>query len=309
MFKSILTTLLVSGALGMKYGEPAGYKQVYTTVTNEAPQYAASTSCTKDNGVVHTAQPEYTPPSYTASAVYGGGSAPVVHEVIVGGDAGLVYTPEFIYAAVGDIVEFHFQKQNHSVTQSTFAKPCVKKLDGIDSGLTPNPNNTIVPHPIFKYTVDTTEATWWYCKQRTGTHCGKGMTFAINPTKEKTFEQFKSMAIAQNGTVATSTAGAAPTYAPPAGASTTVTLVAGPGETSTETYSAPSSVATWVDGSGQGAGGACQCQCFCGVAAYPSGYGVNGYGGMPGALPAPWVTTTTALAAPAVSAPGGYYKR
>ncbi|KAF3935782.1 hypothetical protein ABW20_dc0108149 [Dactylellina cionopaga] len=247
------------------------------------------------------------PPSYTASAIQGDASSPMVHKVVVGGDAGLVYTPEFISAAVGDIVEFHFMKQNHSVTQSTFAKPCVRKPDGIDSGLMPNPNNTISPAPVFKYTVDTTEATWWYCKQKTGTHCGKGMTFAINPTKEKSFEQFKSMAIAQNGTVSTAPAAEA-TEAPAAVVSSTVTLVAG---SPSETQAAPSGVATMVDGNGNGANGACQCQCFCGVAAYPSGYGINNYGGMPGALPAPWATSssTAAAAAAVTSVAGGYYKR
>ncbi|KAF3936651.1 hypothetical protein ABW19_dt0206277 [Dactylella cylindrospora] len=305
MFKSIIAaSLLVSGAFCTQYGDYAAYSQVTEVVTHVAP-----TSCTQGSEAVETAPPAYaveSPATYTASAIHGGSSTPMIHKVVVGGDAGLVYTPEVIYAAVGDIVEFHFMKQNHSVTQSTFAKPCVRKPDGIDSGLMPNINNTVVPAPIFKYTVDTTEATWWYCKQRTGTHCGKGMTFAINPTKEKTFDQFKSMAIAQNGT-ATSAPTAAPTYAPPSGASSTVTLVAG-SPSGTET--APSGVATWVDGNGNGGAGACQCQCFCGVAAYPSGYGINNYGGMPGALPAPWATSSTATAAAVTSAPAGaYYRR
>jgi plastocyanin len=50
--------------------------------------------------------------------------------VVVGGDAGLVYTPEFIMASIGDTVEFTFMKSNHSVTQSAFAKPCVKLATG-----------------------------------------------------------------------------------------------------------------------------------------------------------------------------------
>src|SRR5205807_1870892 len=133
--------------------------------------------------------------------------APMTHTVIVGGDAGLLYTPEYVMAAVGDVVLFQFMKQNHSATQSTFAKPCVKMAGGLDSGLTPNPNNTTVPAPTFMVTVNTTSPTWWYCKQRTGTHCGKGMTFAINPSADKTFQQFKSMAIAQNGTSTAMTMG------------------------------------------------------------------------------------------------------
>lgn len=115
------------------------------------------------------------------------------------------------------------------------------------------------------------------------------------------------MAIAQNGTAASSTAAVAvPTQEVPVVESSTVTLVAG---APTVTDSAPSGVATWVNGSGDGAGGACQCQCFCGVAAYPSGYGINNYGGMPGALPAPWPASSSATAAAAVTSAPGYYKR
>jgi len=294
MLKSILTvSALATGVFGTQYGYPDAAE---TTVI-----VPASTSCTKSWGAVHTSPPvQMAPPS----GPVGDAANPMTHTVVVGGDAGLIYTPEYISAAVGDIVEFHFMKQNHSVTQSTFAKPCVRKPDGIDSGLMPNPNNTVVPAPVFKYTVDTTEPTWWYCKQRTGTHCGKGMTFAINPTAEKSFDQFKSMAIAQNGTAA-----AAPTERPAAIVSDTVTLVAGSPST---TQSAPAAVATTVDGSGSGAGNSCQCQCFCGVAAYPSGYGINNFGGMPGALPAPWATgssTTAAAAAVTSAAGGGYYRK
>lgn len=59
-----------------------------------------------------------------ATPMAGGG---IMHTVIVGGDAGLVYTPSEIVAAVGDVVHFVFMKNNHTVTQSTFDKPCNKK--------------------------------------------------------------------------------------------------------------------------------------------------------------------------------------
>ena len=39
----------------------------------------------------------------------------------------------------------------------------------------------------------------FYCKQKG--HCGKGMTFSINPTEEKSQAKFKQMAIDQNGAV------------------------------------------------------------------------------------------------------------
>jgi plastocyanin len=40
------------------------------------------------------------------------------------GLGGLKFTPNSTAAAVGDIVEFHFHPQNHSVVQSSFDSPC-----------------------------------------------------------------------------------------------------------------------------------------------------------------------------------------
>ncbi|KAJ6257144.1 hypothetical protein Dda_8030 [Drechslerella dactyloides] len=274
------------------YPEAAAYTPISTTCTTSWP--------------MNTAHPaELAPPPSYAPLPAQEYAASKVHTVIVGGDAGLVYSPQSTMAAMGDVVEFHFMKQNHSVTQSSFLKPCVRLPEGVDSGLMPNPNNTIVPPPVFKFTVKTTEPTWFYCKQRTGTHCGKGMVFAINPTAEKSFDKFRSMAIAQNGTdAAPPPPVGVPTDAVAPVASNTVTLVAG---NPSATNPAQVGIATTVSGNGNGAGGACQCQCFCGVAAYPAGVGMNNYGGMPGALPAPWATSTGAAAA-ATDGPGGYYK-
>ncbi|KAI4120972.1 MAG: hypothetical protein LQ338_006634 [Usnochroma carphineum] len=100
---------------------------------------------------------------------YKGGNAPVeqvsqptmaqgtMHKVTVGGDPGLVFSPATIVAAQGDMVEFTFMSQNHTLTQSTFAKPCVKMQDGADSGFLPNPNNTISPPPTFMIQVGDTK--------------------------------------------------------------------------------------------------------------------------------------------------------
>jgi len=143
---------------------------------------------------------------------------------------------------------------------------------GLDSGFMPNVNNTVVPPPTFVVEVKSKEALWFYCKQRTGTHCGKGMVFAINPTKEKSIDAFKSMAIQQNGTAAATTVATAV-----ATSSTAITLVAAPPGAS----SAP--VATGV---GQAANGnTCVCQCLCAVGQFPPNAGIGSYGGFPGSLP------------------------
>lgn len=73
--------------------------------------------------------------------------AAATHQVTVGGTAGLIYSPSEIKAAVGDMVVFTFLSANHTVTQSTFEKPCVAMEGGMDSGFQPNPNNTVNPPP------------------------------------------------------------------------------------------------------------------------------------------------------------------
>jgi len=208
------------------------------------------------------------------------------HTVTVGGpgDKVLLYTPESIQAAVGDIVHFIFLQQNHSVTESTFASPCIKKEGTVnDSGLLPNPNGTVIPAPTWQYTVTSEAPSWWYCKQRTGNHCGRGMVFAINPTAERTFNSFKQKAMEQNGTAPT-----ANPAAPPAAAPTTVTLdVAGPGATAAPVpaVNQPPVAVGW----NQGGAAQCNCACFCGAAAFKEPtQGVGAFGGMGGYLPSPW---------------------
>lgn len=77
------------------------------------------------------------------------------HTVLVGGEAGLVFVPESLSAAVGDTVHFVFLSKNHTVTQSTFDTPCKKMDGGIDSGFMPNPDNTIEPPPMMAVQVTT----------------------------------------------------------------------------------------------------------------------------------------------------------
>ncbi|KAL8718072.1 MAG: hypothetical protein Q9225_004755 [Loekoesia sp. 1 TL-2023] len=150
--------------------------------------------------------------SVVAISSCAGGNAPVqqmaqppmakgmMHKVTVGGD-GLVFSPDTIMAAPGDMVEFTFMKQNHTVTQSTFAMPCVKMQGGADSGFMPNMNDTMSPPPTFMFQVMDTKPAWFYCKQKKPVvHCGKGMTFSINPAADKTQAMFMQMAMQQNGT-------------------------------------------------------------------------------------------------------------
>ena len=67
--------------------------------------------------------------SWAAPSSTGGIPTAQTHSVVVGGEAGLVYTPEFVFAEVGDVVILSFGPKNHTFTQSSFAQPCLK-LDG-----------------------------------------------------------------------------------------------------------------------------------------------------------------------------------
>jgi plastocyanin len=139
------------------------------------------------------------------------------HKIVVGGSAGLVFTPESITAAVGDTVTFEFQTKNHTVTQSAFATPCnlltntTTNAVGFNSGFVPvAANATAFP----AWTLEVTVATpiWFFCAQ--ANHCASGMVGAINAatTGAKTFAAFKALAMGQNST-GTTTGGTAATSA------------------------------------------------------------------------------------------------
>ena len=62
--------------------------------------------------------------------------------VVVGGPDILAFSPSNVTAQIGDTVTFQFRQKNHTVTQSTFAAPCVGLAEtgaggqvGFDSGL------------------------------------------------------------------------------------------------------------------------------------------------------------------------------
>lgn len=210
-------------------------------------------------------------------------------QVVVGG-AGLIFNPPQVSAAVGDVVHFVMLAKNHTVTQSSFAKPCVRLATGVDSGFLPNEANDTASAPTFMVTVDSSEPTWWYCRQRQPTpHCGSGMVFAINPTADKSFDAFRRMAIQQNGT-----------DAPPpppqggGGGKGTVTLsvdnsgLPPPPPTATQDAGRPAQTVLAPGWNNGGNPSACNCACFCGAAAFPAGSGIGSYGGYGGSMPAPW---------------------
>lgn len=210
-------------------------------------------------------------------------AAEATHTIVVGGDAGLVFTPQEIQAAVGDMVIFQFMSQMHTATQSGFTTPCDPLDGGMDTDTQPNPNNTVVPPPQVAMQVMTAEPLWFYCK--TGNHCGQGMVFSINPTAEKTHAQFQANAIAEKGTGAPSAIvggdGGNGTVAPPAES------VAAPAESASATASAGGAEATGSFETGQGtvgSDGSCVCAVTCSSGNFPAleAQGVGSHGGFAG---------------------------
>lgn len=216
----------------------------------------------------------------------GGGGAPTqhfneqampvktVHNVTVGGTAGLVYTPNTITAAVGDIVQFWFESKNHTVTQSSFATPCEKMVGGMDSGFMPNPNNMMNPAPMLEFQVTTSAPIWMYCAQQG--HCGMGMVFSINPTATMTHAMFQAAAMAQNGTkAATPAAAASAMEMAPSAVASGASMMAG-------SKAGSSSISVTMGTGTLTSGGTCNCACLCGAGSFPAGVGMGMVGGMGG---------------------------
>ncbi|KAI0342532.1 Cupredoxin [Trametopsis cervina] len=112
--------------------------------------------------------------------------------------AALQFFPPVTTAAIGDIVEFHFNPKNHSVTQSLFQAPCASPYGGFDSGFQPVALGAT--GPVFSIRVNDTKPIFFHCNQglnTAATHCGKGMVGAINPSTEQPYSTFRGLALAQ----------------------------------------------------------------------------------------------------------------
>lgn len=128
-------------------------------------------------------------------------------EVIVGGPNGnLSFTPSRVSASPRDTIKFVFHVKNHTVTQSSFAAPCVPLTNkttgeriGFNSGFFPVAADA-TDFPTWSLTINNTAPIWAYCGQ--SGHCGSGMVFAVNSdeTSGQTFAAFQGLAKTLNGT-------------------------------------------------------------------------------------------------------------
>lgn len=96
--------------------------------------------------------------------------------VEVGGQA-LTFTPNNVQANPGDILQFQFNAQNHSVVQSDEATPCQPLQGGLNSGFLAFDAASAV---VNTFTVQVADANpmFLYCSQ--GEHCQGGMVMAVN---------------------------------------------------------------------------------------------------------------------------------
>ncbi|TVY46964.1 putative GPI-anchored cupredoxin [Lachnellula occidentalis] len=119
-------------------------------------------------------------------------SAPAAtHTVSVGAD-GFNFSPSQVFANVGDIIEYRFYPQNHSVARAAFgSNPCIPYEDtgpgrvGFWSGFRPVALVLSNP-PIYSLPINDTDPVFFYCSAPGA--CLEGMVGVVNPNSSWTFE-------------------------------------------------------------------------------------------------------------------------
>lgn len=127
--------------------------------------------------------------------------------VIVGGPQ-VVFVPNSITAAVGDIVQFQFSNGNHTVTQSTADAACTPMKGGVHSGHIPFVDGQ-TDVGTFNMPVTSTAPMFLYCA--TGPHCQLGQVMMINASNNTQLAEYmKKSQQAAASTDGTSVVGGTP---------------------------------------------------------------------------------------------------
>ncbi|KAF5373621.1 hypothetical protein D9758_000780 [Tetrapyrgos nigripes] len=121
------------------------------------------------------------------------------HDVTVGANNAFAFSPTTVIADAGDTITFTFVSRNHSATTASFDDPCPPPVGGFgtggfDTGFV-NAAGGATPAPVV-VTIQDTLPHFVSCMQAAGAHCRAGMTLAINPTADQTYEQFLANALA-----------------------------------------------------------------------------------------------------------------
>jgi len=157
------------------------------------------------------------------------------------GSGGLVFSPNSVTADVGDVLEFTFVPQNHSVVMGDFANAChPAATGGFFSGFIAG-NSPLT----FSVSVSSTDPFVFYCSQPAGSHCKAGMFGVVNPSGGMTLEAYAALAKASTsvssppmpfgsaGDSSSSSAASGPSSTPPSSSGSSPTTTAG--STSTPT--------------------------------------------------------------------------
>ncbi|KAK7402776.1 hypothetical protein QQX98_011485 [Neonectria punicea] len=141
----------------------------------------------------------------TAAASSSTSSVDGVHVVKVG-DGGLTFDPEELTASVGDVVEFHFYPQAHSVAQSSFDAPC-EPLNTTSFFSGPVAVSSGVSDTVFSVTIENDQPIWYYCA--TAKHCQGGMVGVINApsSTSRTLKKYAEAAAEADDNVTPSSTG------------------------------------------------------------------------------------------------------
>ncbi|KAK6844557.1 Extracellular serine-rich protein [Apiospora arundinis] len=132
--------------------------------------------------------------TFALSALMGLATAQKVHVVsVASANNSLIFMPDNLKAAKGDMVQFQFRGGNHSVVQSTFDAPCMPMSmaggagnstgaaakAGIFSGFQPvAASKAMGMLPTYTVMVADDKPMWFYCSQ--GKHCQAGMVMVLN---------------------------------------------------------------------------------------------------------------------------------
>ncbi|KAI9052754.1 hypothetical protein LZ554_003027 [Drepanopeziza brunnea f. sp. 'monogermtubi'] len=138
-----------------------------------------------------------------AQTVTSTSSAPsATHTVSVGAD-GFNFSPNELVAKKGDIIEYRFYPQNHSVARAAFGnEPCIPyELTGpgrigFYSGFRPTVLVTNNP-PIFRLKINDTDPLFFYCSAPGA--CLEGMVGVVNPNATHSYAN--QFAYSQNATL------------------------------------------------------------------------------------------------------------
>lgn len=127
-------------------------------------------------------------------------TASATHTVAVGAD-GFNFSPSQLNASVGDIIEYRFYPQNHSVARAAYGQPCIPYeytaagRIGFWSGFFPV-QLVLTDPPKFQVRVNDTDPIFFYCSAPGA--CLQGMVGVINPNSTETFDN--QFAFSQNAT-------------------------------------------------------------------------------------------------------------